>query len=122
MPERSALFQSPFIQMGGTITCPAVVGQTFYPTFASVGYTKVLYTINDQHDCKVVDSTFVYIAENPKVNIAPFARVCDNEKPITLSGATPADSGKYYVNNVIATTFDPAILWQRPLYSRVSCS
>jgi hypothetical protein len=93
---------------GGTITCPAVVGQTFYPTFASVGYTKVLYTINDQHDCKVVDSTFVYIAENPKVNIAPFARVCDNEKAITLSGATPADSGKYYVNNVIATTFDPA--------------
>jgi len=93
---------------GGTITCAVVVGQTFYPAFASLKYTKVLYTLNDQHNCRIKDSTMVYISENPKVSIAPFERVYDNEKVLTVSGATPADSGRYYVDDVVAANFDPA--------------
>lgn len=94
---------------GGFLKGKGVLAGSFYPAFVSSGSYWVSYTFTDSHSCNVSDSAQIYVAEAPDAGIGSFASVCDYEKPITLSGGTPADSGLYYIGGQVKTEFDPAV-------------
>jgi hypothetical protein len=93
---------------GGVLKGSAVVGQNFYPLFASKGWQWVYYSITDAHLCDVKDSARIYISEAPKVSFSKLSSLCDNTADITLTGGQPADSGTYWVNNVQSSKFSPS--------------
>lgn len=93
--------------IGGVLKGSAVIGTIFYPLFANKGWNLVFYTITDSHQCNVKDSAKIYISEAPIAKLEKFASVCDNVADFNLSGGQPADSGKYWVENVLSAKFSP---------------
>ena len=93
--------------LGGVLKGGAVIGTTFYPLFATIGWNLVFYSITDSHQCNVKDSAKIYISEAPKAVLAKFASVCDNASDFNLTGGEPVDSGKYWVDNSISDKFSP---------------
>lgn len=93
---------------GGVLKGSAVIGQTFYPLFASEGVNWVYYTITDSHLCEVKDSASIYIGAVTKASLTKFTSLCDNAPDITLTGGQPADSGKYLVDGLVSSMFSPS--------------
>lgn len=93
---------------GGVLKGAAVVGQSFYPLFASIGWNWIYYTITESHQCEVMDSAKIYISEITKASISKQASKCDNSADINLTGGQPADSGTYWVDGVLSSKFSPS--------------
>lgn len=92
---------------GGTFSHLAVAGSNFIPSFASSGRNNIVYTIIDKNNCVVSDSAHIDVIPSPAVSLSAFASVCSNAMAMKLSGGTPADSGKYYINGAEADSFVP---------------
>ncbi len=92
---------------GGVLKGAAVIGKTFYPLFATIGYNWVYYAITDSHQCEVRDSARTYIADITKAGLNAFASICDNAQPFKLQGGIPADSGTYWLKGMLSDSLKP---------------
>jgi Secretion system C-terminal sorting domain/Ig-like domain CHU_C associated len=84
----------------GTSTVIATI--TVTPSFTNAGVT-----------CVGTPTTFtITVNPSPIVTLAPFAAICKNAAPITLTGGSPVagtnTTGIYLVDNVAQTIFNPA--------------
>lgn len=112
LKDKACSFDEPIViktyPSGGLLKGSAVVGQNFYPLFASQGWQWVYYSITDSHLCEVKDSASIYISDAPKASLPKFLSLCDNAADMTLTGGQPADSGTYWVDNVQSSKFSPS--------------
>ena len=86
-----------------TTQAPVVATITVTPSYTNAGVT-----------CVGTPRTFtITVNPSPIVTLAPFASICKNAAPITLTGGSPVagagTTGVYLVNNVAQTIFNPAI-------------
>jgi len=94
---------------GGTYTGPGVTGATFDPAAALPGVHNIIYTYTDPvTTCTNSDTTTIIVFAVTPVTFTPFAPVCEDVAPFTLTNGTPA--GGVYSGNGISggITFDPA--------------
>jgi hypothetical protein len=85
-----------------TTQVPVVATITVTPSYTNGGVT-----------CVGIASTYTYtVNPTPIVTLAPFAAICKNAAPITLTGGSPVagagTTGVYLVDNVAQTIFNPA--------------
>ncbi len=85
-----------------TTQVPVVATITVTPSYTNAGVT-----------CVGTPLTFtITVNPTPIVTLAPFAAICKNAAPITLTGgspvAGPGTTGVYLVDNVAQTIFNPA--------------
>ena len=85
-----------------TTQVPVVATITVTPSYTNAGVT-----------CVGTARTFtITVNPTPIVTLAPFAAICKNAAPITLTGGSPVagtgTTGVYLVNNVAQTIFNPA--------------
>ncbi|OFX90903.1 MAG: hypothetical protein A2X06_03910, partial [Bacteroidetes bacterium GWC2_40_22] len=92
--------------VGGVYTGPGVdAAGWFFPSVAGPGAHSISYTYPTT-GCSSTAFQFVTVNAIPVVTLPPFADVCIDSSPITLTTGAPA-GGTYTVDGVPSATFDP---------------
>ena len=94
--------------VGGTYFVDGVEATSFDPAVGAGSYL-VTYVYTDENGCTNDAETTIVVNPLPEVSLEPFADICEGEPAFELTGGMPV-GGTYYVDGVVATTFDPAIV------------
>lgn len=92
---------------GGVYSGPGVTGTTFDPAAAGPGNHDIVYTYTDANTCTNSDTTTVTVYAVTPVVLTPFADVCEDIPPFTLTNGSPA-GGVYTGPGISGNLFDPA--------------
>jgi PKD repeat protein len=93
---------------GGSYSGDGVMDGMFYPEEAGAGIHAITYTYTDENGCANDAMQEITVYALPDVSLEPFAAVCFDAEPITLSGGTP-EGGEYSGDGVEDGMFYPAV-------------
>ncbi|TVR78845.1 MAG: PKD domain-containing protein, partial [Chitinophagaceae bacterium] len=106
--EDDILILSGGLPTGGDYFVDGNLSVDFDPTLNGPGSYLIEYVYTDPISlCPNTASQTLVVNPTPTVTLSPFADICEDADPITLSGGNPS-GGIYIVNGNVETEFDPS--------------
>ncbi len=96
------------LPLGGMYYVDGIQVDYFDAGQVGVGMHEIMYTYTDGNGCEAYAVQSIMVYANPAVSLQPFASVCFDVPEFVLGGGAPA-GGDYYVNGVMAVSFDPGM-------------
>ncbi|MBK9411947.1 MAG: SBBP repeat-containing protein [Bacteroidetes bacterium] len=93
---------------GGIYNGTGVVSGMFDPSISGAGIIPVSYLYTDGNGCSGSAASSIEVLQAPVVTLSLINSICENERPVILSGGSPS-GGNYTGSGVISGTFDPAV-------------